>query len=230
MANINVSQFEHATEQNLQQSWMCAIAIETELRPIYFDRLQGNVGQYCWVREGTQALLTMFAFAVLGSSLLAIAYGSSSKTPVATCCPPGSFLAIEDWQESRQLPNGLWVDAIISNSMEERQITPPMWSFLRRSKDGNATRSDYRKVHRYGRHNFILGVSCVPDKNNLQPIDGLRGSSYPDPPYFASVQDKLLGLETRSKPLADNQILHSTGMFSLFLFSFNSLLDWLTRW
>ena len=50
-------------------------------------------------------------------------------------------------------------------------------------------------------------------KNNLQPIDGFRGSSYPDPPYFASVEDKLLGLETSSKPLADNQILHGTGKF-----------------
>merc|ERR1719234_49712 len=152
----------------------------------------------------------MLAFVVLVSALLAIA--SSSKTPVATCCPPGSFLAIEDWQESRQLSNGLWVEAITSNYMEECQITSPMWSFLRRSKDSNATRSDHRKVHRYGRHNFILGVSCVPDKNNLQPIDGLRGSSYPDPPYFASVQDKMLGLETRSKPLADNQILQRTGV------------------
>ena len=195
---------------------MSAIAIETELSPIYFDRLQGNVGQYGWVPVGTQAFPTMLAFVLLVSLLLANAYASSSKTPVATCCPPGSFLAIEDWQESRQLPNGLWVDAITSNSMEERQITSPMWSFLRRSKDGNATRSDYRKVHRYGRHNFILGVSCVPDKNNLQPINGLRGSSYPDPPYFASVQDKLLGLETRSKPLADNQILQSTGKLSFF--------------
>ena len=205
---------------------MSAIAIETELRPIYFDRLQGNVGQYCWVQVGTQAPLIMLIFVVLGSALLATAY-ASSKTPVATCCPSGSFLAIEDWQESRQLPNGLWVDSI--SEKDGRQITPPMWSFLRRSEDGNATRRDYRVVHRYGRHNFILGVSCVPDKNNLQPIDGFRGSSYPDPPYFASVQDKLLGLETRSKPLADNQILHSTGKFSCFLFSFNFLLHCSTR-
>ena len=154
---------------------------------------------------------TMLALVLLVSSLLASAYASSSKTPIATCCPPGSFLAIEDWQESRQLPNGLWTDSI--SEKPGRQITPPMWSFLRRSEDGNATRRDYRVVHRYGRHNFILGVSCVPDKNNLQPIDGFRGSSYPDPPYFASVEDKLLGLETSSKPLADNQILHSTGKF-----------------
>ena len=106
--------------------------------------------------------------------------------------PPGSFLAIEDWQESRQLPNGLWTQSITFNSMRELKN---------------------HDVHRYGRHNIISRVSCVPDKNNLQSIDGFRGSSYPDPPYFASVEDKLLGLETRSKPLSDNQILQSTGKF-----------------
>ena len=137
----------------------------------------------------------MLISVVLVSVLLVTVYASSSKTPVTTCCPPGSFLAIEDWQESRQLPSGLWVDSLTFDSMSE---------FKR------------HEVNRYGRHNYISRVSCVPDKNNLQPIDGFRGSSYPDPPYFASVQDKLLGLETRSKPLADNQILHNTGKFYLF--------------
>ena len=160
----------------------------------------------------------MLPFVVLVSALLLVSTSASStKTPVATCCPPGSFLVIEDWQESRQLPNGLWTDSITFNSMDEfysfedRQITPPMWSLNRGASDNIATLSDYRKVSRYGRHNYILGVSCVPDKNSLDPIDGFRGSLYPDPPYFASLQDKLLGLETRSKPLAENQILQSTG-------------------
>ena len=173
----------------------------------------------------------MLAFVLLVSALLlllATTCVSPAKTPVATCCPPGSFLAIDDWQESRQLPNGLWTDSVTFNSMEEfyslkeRHITPPMWSLNRGASDNIATMSDYHKVSRYGRHNYILGVSCVPDKNSLHPIDGFRGSSYiqnrvqrlliyPEPPYFASLQDKLLGLETRSKPLADNQILQSTG-------------------
>ena len=108
--------------------------------------------------------------------------------------------------DSITLPNGLWVDP-------KRQITPPMWTFNRGSEDNNATMYDNSRVSRYGRHNYILGVSCVDDKNNLHPIDGFKGSLYPDPPYFASVQDKMLGLETRkgSKPLADSQILQSTG-------------------
>ena len=195
---------------------------------VYLDRIKTNLFWLsarkrravllCWVWEGTQAPLTMLPFVVLVSALLLVSTSTSPiKTPVATCCPPGSFLAIEDWQESRQLPNGLWTDSITLNSMDEfysfedRQITPPMWSLNRGASDNIATLSDYRKVSRYGRHNYILGVSCVPDKNSLRPIDGFRGSLYPDPPYFASLQDKLLGLETRSKPLAENQILQSTG-------------------
>ena len=208
---------------------LLTVAIQRELRPIYLDRLQRKVGQYSWVRVGSHASLTMLLFVVLASvtmlffvglvsALVATTCASPTKTPVVTCCPPGSFLAIEDWQESRQLPNGLWADSVtLSNGLWvdfKRQITPPMWSFKPGESDNIATLSDYNTVSRYGRHNYILGVSCVPDKNNLHPIDGFRGSQYPDPPYFASLQDKMLGLETRkgSKPLADSQILQSTGM------------------
>jgi len=71
----------------------------------------------------------------------------------------------------------------------------------------------WEKDDDYGRHNFISKVFCVPDKNNLPPINGFAGSSYPDPPYFATVEDKLNGRETGNgtKPLANSQILKSTG-------------------
>ena len=38
----------------------------------------------------------------------AILASSPTKTPMVTCCPPGSFLAIEDSLKLRQLPNGTW--------------------------------------------------------------------------------------------------------------------------
>ena len=123
---------------------------------------------------------------------------SSSKTPVTTCCPPGSFLVIEDSQQSRQLPNGLWVAS---------DTITPTGSMLALY---NWWLGAYEE---YGRHNYNLRVSCEPDKNNLPPIDGFRGSSHPNPPYFASVDDKMRGRESTSKPLADNQVLQSTGQF-----------------
>ena len=121
---------------------------------------------------------------------------SSSKTPVTTCCPPGSFLVIEDSQQSRQLPNGLWVAS---------DTITPTGSML--ALDGWWLGA----YEEYGRHNYNLRVSCEPDKNNLPPIDGFQGSSHPNPPYFASVDDKMRGRESTSKPLADNQVLQSTG-------------------
>ena len=137
-------------------------------------------------------LTTMASMLVLLSLFFFLPIASSSKTPVATCCPPGSFLAIEDLQGSRQLPNGLWV-----KSEGKQHLASPTWET---DKD-------------YGRHNHISKVFCVPDKNHLPPIDGFTGSSYPDPPYFASVEDKLAGRETANgtKPLANDQILQSTG-------------------
>merc|ERR1712032_309707 len=135
---------------------------------------------------------TMASLLVLLSVFFFLPFASSSKTPVATCCPPGSFLAIEDLQGSRQLPNGLWV-----KSEGTQHLASPTWE----------TDEDY------GRHNHISKVFCVPDKNNLPPIDGFAGSSYPDPSYFASVEDKLANRETGNgtKPLANDQILQSTG-------------------
>ena len=47
-------------------------------------------------------MVTLVALAVLSGSTVAF------NTPVKTCCPPGQFLAIDDWQESRQTVEGIW--------------------------------------------------------------------------------------------------------------------------
>ena len=44
----------------------------------------------------------LVALAILSGSTVAY------NTGVNTCCPPGQFLAIEDWQESRQTVEGIW--------------------------------------------------------------------------------------------------------------------------
>ena len=96
---------------------------------------------------------------------------SSSKTPVTTCCPPGSFLVIEDSQQSRQLPNGLWVASDTITPTGSMLALHGWW---------------WGAYEKYGRHNYNLKVSCEPDKNNLPPIDGFQGSSHPNPPYLSS--------------------------------------------
>ena len=121
----------------------------------------------------------MLPFVVLVSALLLVSTSTSPiKTPVATCCPPGSFLAIEDWQESRQLPNGLWTDSITFNSMDEfysfedRQITPPMWSLNRGASDNIATLSDYRRVSRYDVTTIFWESLVSLTKTVLAPLTG----------------------------------------------------------
>ena len=48
---------------------------------------------------------TMWPMAILVAlAAISVAF----ETPVRPCCPPGQFLAIEDWQESRQTVEGMW--------------------------------------------------------------------------------------------------------------------------
>ena len=161
----------------------------------------------------------------LSFSLPTISLASPTKTPVATCCPPGSFLAIEDWQGSRQLPNGLWVDSedeILSDgdARWKYPIASSLWA-TPFDRSEYIPHTIYNRANDYGRHNYISRVFCLPDKNNLPPIDGFAGSSHPDPPYFASVKDRLYEtfreVRNGTKPLADTQILQSTGKIPIIL-------------
>ena len=68
---------------------------------------------------------------------------------------------------------------------------------------------------RHGRHYYITRVSCVPNEKKLPPIDGFQRSSNSSLPEFATWDDmwnnrKLFS--NRSHPLAEGQILESTGM------------------
>ena len=116
--------------------------------------------------------------------------GSLLKTPVSTCCPPGTLLAIEDWQKSEQDVLGKWI--VRRDDYEIYYGNSPLLA-LQNYRD----KRDAVKGH--GRHNFISWVYCVPDLNNLPPIDGFAGSSYPHT------------IVNGTKPLADEQILQSTG-------------------
>ena len=54
--------------------------------------------------------LTMWTIMAILVVLASILSGSTDafNTEVKTCCPPGQFLAIDDWQGSRQSVEGVW--------------------------------------------------------------------------------------------------------------------------
>ena len=157
---------------------------------------------------------------------------SEPPTPINTCCPSGHFLAIEDLQESRQDPEGVWsppedytiyhlkagdegpmVEAIYVKS----QFADKWWELThRRYNSGNQVfrEKSLTKSNNKGkldRHQHISRVSCVPDKNDLPSIDGLSGSSLPSPPYFATKEDWREGISVEMRVLAEDQMLQSQG-------------------
>ena len=143
----------------------------------------------------------------------------STAIPVHTCCPPQHFLAIEDWAESWQDPEGNWKP---KNTPAQRMLSTigsPIGGILRHVETASErdmlerVYSDrYMSNYFYGlvprgglfynakydwddpkRHDFISRVHCVADKNNMPPIDG------------ASADE--------SNTLAKDQVLRSKGWF-----------------
>ena len=160
--------------------------------------------------------LGLFVSTIIVAIASATTTAPPGVTPVTTCCPPGSFLAIEDWQGSRQKPDGIWGDLQYSGNMP--QPTPRIAALKKlRGWCERRCRSEDWPGHlkgEYGRHNFINRVYCVPDKNNLPDIHAFKGSSYPRPPYWATTWDKVYGRKTFENytwPLAENQTLWSQG-------------------
>ena len=147
-------------------------------------------------------------------------WGPTGSTPVTTCCPPGSFLAIEDWQGSRQGPDGIWKTSVNSKMTLRDSVLPqPTPKIKALTKLRRKWNRDYWYMlnYEYGRHNFINRVYCVPDKNNLPSIHKFQGSAYPRPPYWATSLDKLWSRKTFENftwPLAENQTLYSQGKLS----------------
>ena len=80
---------------------------------------------------------------------------------------------------------------------------------------GSNLLSRHRNPVRFGRHYYITKVSCVSQKT-LPPIDGFqRSSSDSSLPEFATWDDRKNNrklFSNRSHPLAEDQVLKSTGM------------------
>jgi len=139
------------------------------------------------------------------------------NTEVKTCCPPGQFLAIDDWQGSRQSVEGVWYSKDYSGSARTlfRQYHDwlPMMQVNNLGPPGMGP-SGGKSPLRFGRHDYITGVSCVPNEKNLPPIDGFQRSSDSSLPEFATWEDREDNRKlysNRSHPLAEGQVLKSTG-------------------
>lgn len=146
---------------------------------------------------------------------------SSTAIPVNTCCPPRHFLAIEDWAESWQDPEGNWrtKDTPAKRALDYVGVESHGWGHLLRYRVETAGQRDmmervYSDRHmsalfynwslkprlfysaKYDwdnpkRNDFISRVHCVADENNMPAIDG------------ASADE--------SKTLSEDQVLQSKG-------------------
>ena len=181
-------------------------------------KFPGSVGLLQWdVLVAKMALLA----ALVVQELFGLAL-SSIAIPVHTCCPPGQFLAIEDWAESWQDPEGNWntkrtpaqrMLATIGGRersgmriLRDVETTSERDMLERVSSDRYMSHFFYNLMPRGGlfynakydwddpkRHDFISRVHCVADKSNMPPIEG------------ASAHE--------SNTLAKDQVLRSKGLF-----------------
>ena len=147
----------------------------------------------------------------------------STAVPINTCCPPGHFLAIEDWKQSWQNAEGHWNSQGSPASRTLSQLGPgsrpgppgePSWYtdteqdmvervYTDRYMAGLFYRNipiPYNHHNKYDwddipeRHVFMSRVFCVPDKNNMPSLDGATA--------------------TEGKTLAQDQVLQSQGFFA----------------
>ena len=162
-------------------------------------------------------------------------------TRIETCCPPGHFLAIEDVQESRQDPEGVWSpeDSIDESGNHHSTLSdvkvregPIYEAILTKSyladkwyewtagvdgfNEGEELLRGKTGGQRLDRHQYISRVFCVPDKNDLPSIDGLSGSSLPSPPYFATDDQLWQGISVKIRVLAEDQVLQVEGLDKVF--------------
>lgn len=145
----------------------------------------------------------------------------STAIPVNTCCPPRHFLAIEDWAESWQDPEGNWKPKSTPAHRSLRSVGSPRIRHILRDVETASERDMLERVYsdrhmayefyalmqgrlvsawgaKYDwgdpkRHDFISRVHCVADKNNMPAIDGATADE--------------------SNTLGKDEVLQSKGLF-----------------
>ena len=156
-----------------------------------------------------ETAVTMWPMAISVVLVLAALSGPTVafNTAVKTCCPPGQFLAIEDWQESRQTVEGIWYFqnpagiipfpklALMDNtqtSPEERLFhgttigrrgcRSTLWIWKQRIETSAATTTYPKWLV------CPMRKSCLPS----------TASSAPPTPVFRSLQPGMTGMQTES--------------------------------
>ena len=72
------------------------MSIRSTLPPLISDTLVTGLGMVAEEEKTLKVIQELFGLAL------------STEIPINTCCPPRHFLAIEDWSESWQDPEGSW--------------------------------------------------------------------------------------------------------------------------
>ena len=176
----------------------------------------GSVGLLQWDVQGAKMA---FLAALVIQELFGLAL--STAIPVNTCCPPRHFLAIEDWAESWQDPEGNWKPKSTPAHRSLRSVGSPRIRHILRDVETASERDMLERVYsdrhmayefyalmqgrlvsawgaKYDwgdpkRHDFISRVHCVADKNNMPAIDGATADE--------------------SNTLGKDEVLQSKGLF-----------------
>ena len=127
---------------------------------------------------------------VLTTSVTALI--ASDPVPVTSCCPEGSFLAIDDvlGDEAKQRSDGTWPRPYVDfyPFQSEETFSEEIFTNYYNQRSRLPEHGGGRK--RFGRHEFVTGFKCVPIfKNQLPSLTGYPPFS-PALPYFIDGYDE----------------------------------------
>merc|ERR1711962_216864 len=161
---------------------------------------------------------------VLVTSVTALIAGD--PVPVTSCCPEGSFLAIDDvlGDEAKQRSDGTWPRPYVDfyPFQSEETFSEEIFTNYYNQRSRLPEHGGGREI--FGRHEFVTGFKCVPTfKNQLPSLNGYPPFS-PALPYFIDGYDEAHPQQGASRysgsgkvvmrPLDEGQTLKSIGTWT----------------
>ena len=121
---------------------------------------------------------------------------NGNAVPVTSCCPEGSFLAIDEilGEEGRQYEDGGWprlhTDFVLPNLDRDSVGHWTNFSYYNQRSKLPGYRPDRPGDHQGSRHEFVTGFQCVPTyRNQLPSLSGYPPFS-PALPYYVDAWDE----------------------------------------